>query len=133
MGTQDDKDVESHPVEAQAASGDDNPPSSEEESFLPTEDWTAERTSDSNVGETEYGPSDTRKREDITRSYIAYALIGLLFLIVGCIFALLFLGKVNLADVKDIGVIFGPVVTLVSAATGFYYGTKSTASTGGEQ
>ena len=32
------------------------------------------------------------------------------------------------ADIKDFSVILGPLVTLVSAATGFYYGTKSNKS-----
>ena len=130
MGTQDDKGDGPQPIDGQAAQR--GVTSSPEASALLTEDWTGVPTSDSNVGETEYGPSDTRKREDLTRSYIAFGLIGLLSFIVICIFALLFLGRISMSDLKDISVIFGPVVTLVSAATGFYYGTKSTTSTGSE-
>ena len=38
---------------------------------------------------------------------------------------MLYCGSIKVGDLKEFGVILGPVVTLVSAATGFYYGTKS--------
>ncbi|MDD5271426.1 MAG: hypothetical protein PHU14_01780 [Methylovulum sp.] len=69
---------------------------------------------------------DPRPQEDGARRTIAYLLIGLLWLVVGALFILIAFGAIAVADIKDFAVVLGPVVTLVSAATGFYYGTKST-------
>ena len=33
-------------------------------------------------------------------------------------------GIITVDEIKEFGVILGPLVALVSAATGFYYGTK---------
>ena len=33
-------------------------------------------------------------------------------------------GVIPVDEIKEFGVILGPLVVLVSAATGFYYGTK---------
>lgn len=68
---------------------------------------------------------DPRPQEDQARRNIAYLLIGLLWLVIAGVFILLAFGTINIIDIKEFAVILGPVVTLVSAATGFYYGTKS--------
>ncbi len=69
---------------------------------------------------------DPRRQEDGARKAIAYGLISLLWLVVGAMFLLIAFGRIAVADIKEFAVVLGPVVTLVSAATGFYYGTKST-------
>ena len=68
---------------------------------------------------------DPRPHEDGARRIIAYLLIGLLFLTVLGMFIELGFGIIKVADIKEFSVVLGPIVTLVSAATGFYYGTKS--------
>lgn len=74
------------------------------------------------------GDYDPRPQEDGARRTIAYLLIGLLWLIVGGILILLAFSAITVADLKEFAVVLGPIVTLVSAATGFYYGTKSTSA-----
>lgn len=74
------------------------------------------------------GDYDPRPEEDGARRTIAYLLIGLLWLIVSGILILLSFGAITVADLKEFAVLLGPIVTLVSAATGFYYGTKSTSA-----
>jgi len=69
---------------------------------------------------------DPRPLEDRARRYIAYCLIALLWLLVIAIFVLISIGTIHVTDIKEFGVLVGPVVALVSAATGFYYGTKAT-------
>lgn len=71
-------------------------------------------------------PYDPRPHEDSARRNIAYLLIGLLWLIVGAMFLLVSTGTMAVSEIKELSVVLGPVVTLVSAATGFYYSTKST-------
>ncbi len=68
---------------------------------------------------------DSRPKEDEARRIIAYLLIGLLWVVVSGTFILVAFGSIELTEIKEFAVILGPVVTLVSAATGFYYGTKS--------
>ena len=68
---------------------------------------------------------DPRRGDDGARRTIAYALIGLLSVIVVAILLLLAFSVIKAGELKDFAVILGPVITLVSAATGFYYGTKS--------
>ncbi|WP_377808011.1 hypothetical protein ABNQ38_21750 [Azospirillum sp. A29] len=68
---------------------------------------------------------DSRPGEDGARRYIAFSLIGILAVIIYEIFFMLHLGRIKVDEVKEFGVILGPIITLVSAATGFYYGTKS--------
>ncbi|HBK56007.1 MAG TPA: hypothetical protein DDZ76_06960 [Xanthomonadales bacterium] len=73
-------------------------------------------------------PYDPRPLEDAARRRIAYSLIALLSLIVLAMLVLLGAGVIKAADMKEFAVVLGPVVTLVSAATGFYYGTKTNPS-----
>lgn len=73
-------------------------------------------------------PYDPRPLEDAARRRIAYSLIALLGLIVLAMLLLLGAGIIKAADMKEFAVVLGPVVTLVSAATGFYYGTKTNPS-----
>jgi hypothetical protein len=68
---------------------------------------------------------DPRPGDDGARRTIAYALIGLLSVIVVAILLLLAFSVIEADELKDFAVLLGPVITLVSAATGFYYGTKS--------
>lgn len=70
-------------------------------------------------------PYDPRPFEDTARRNIAYSLIFLLFLTVIGIFILLCYKVVGITDLKEFSVILSPLLTLVSAATGFYYGTKN--------
>lgn len=67
---------------------------------------------------------DPRPREDQARRTIAYILIGLLAVVVLGLLAMVVFGTIAIDEIKDFGVILGPLVALVSAATGFYYGTK---------
>lgn len=68
---------------------------------------------------------DPRPQEDTARRYIAYLLIWLLWVIVLGMFISLWCGTIKISDIKELAVVLGPIVALVSAATGFYYGTKS--------
>jgi hypothetical protein len=73
----------------------------------------------------EGGIYDPRPAEDAARRRIAYFLIIILASTVLWIFILLACGKITVGEIKEFAVILGPLVTLVSAATGFYYGTKA--------
>lgn len=73
---------------------------------------------------------DSRPQEDGARRIIAYLLIGLLWFIVIGILILLSLSIINVDEIKEFGVILNPIIALVSAATGFYYGTKSNSTNG---
>jgi hypothetical protein len=70
---------------------------------------------------------DPRPHEDNARRWIAYFLICLLSVTVVGILLLLGFEKVSIDQVSEFGVILSPLIALVSAATGFYYGTKSNA------
>ena len=68
---------------------------------------------------------DPRPLEDNARRNIAYMLVLLLWTLVVAMLGMLMFEGIQVADIKEFSIILGPVVTLVSAATGFYYGTKS--------
>ncbi|MBP2309404.1 hypothetical protein GBZ48_21530 [Azospirillum melinis] len=70
-------------------------------------------------------PYNSTIHEDAARKGIAYSLIGILAFVIVAIFFLLYCKKMTVSELKEFAVILGPIVTLVSAATGFYYGTKS--------
>ena len=86
----------------------------------------ADQVSALQVGD-EYDP---RPQEDGARRTIAYLLIGLLWLIVSGILILLSFGSIAVGEIKDFGVVLSPIIALVSAATGFYYGTKANSAGG---
>lgn len=88
-------------------------------------DYTEENPKPNQAAPQVGGVYDPRPHEDRARRRIAYLLIGLLWLIVSGILILLSLGYIEVKDIKDFGVVLSPVIALVSAATGFYYGTKS--------
>ena len=67
---------------------------------------------------------DPRPLEDKARRRIAYLLIALLALQVTGLLTMVLFGVITVGDVKEFGVIVGPLVALVSAATGFYFATK---------
>jgi uncharacterized membrane protein len=71
-------------------------------------------------------PYDSRRHEDQARRNIAYLLISLLIAICIASFVLV-IGWPQTLDkvVQLIQIVLSPIVALVSAATGFYYGTKS--------
>ena len=73
---------------------------------------------------------DPRPQEDVARRTIAYLLIGLLWLIVSGILILLSFDTISVDNIKEFGVVLSPIIALVSAATGFYYGTKSDSTSG---
>ncbi|VFQ44397.1 hypothetical protein [Desulfoluna butyratoxydans] len=68
---------------------------------------------------------DPRPHEDNSRRMIALLLIGLLYLIVISIFLMITFCDLMFCEIKEFGVILNPIIALVAAATGFYYGTKS--------
>lgn len=79
------------------------------------------------------GEYDPRPQEDSARRTIAYLLIGLLWLLVAGILLLLSFGAIEIDNIKDFGVVLSPIIALVSAATGFYYGTKSSPANAGRR
>jgi hypothetical protein len=69
---------------------------------------------------------DPRPQEDQARRNIAYCLIALLFFICLSSFKTIWCTNIPVEDVmKIVQILLGPVIALVSAATGFYDGTKS--------
>lgn len=71
---------------------------------------------------------DPRPDEDAARRRIAYALIMLLVLLCLATFCTLWFTKVPVESVlRVVEMLLGPIIALVSAATGFYYGTKAAA------
>lgn len=71
-------------------------------------------------------PYDSRPHEDQARRNIAYLLISLLIAICIASFVLVIGWPETLDKVMQlIQIVLSPIVALVSAATGFYYGTKS--------
>lgn len=97
-------------------------PFDETERDADAKDYSVDRLRKEKWYPVEYDP---RPGEDGARRTIAYPLIGILAVIVVSIPVLLALGIVDAAELKEFSVLLGPVITLVSAATGFYYGTKS--------
>ena len=67
---------------------------------------------------------DPRPLEDKARRRIAYLLIALLALMIVALLAGVVFGVIPVSEIEEFAVILGPVVALVSAATGFYYGTR---------
>ena len=64
---------------------------------------------------------DGRALEDKARRRIAYLLIAMLAVYVAVLQAMVIFGVIEVEDVKEFTVILGPLVTLVTAATSFFY------------
>jgi hypothetical protein len=88
-------------------------------------DLTGDRTVSDQVPATQFRDYDPRPQEDGARRTIAYLLIGLLGFVVSGMLILLWFRIIDVDHSKEFGVILNPIIALVSAATGFYYGTKS--------
>ena len=67
---------------------------------------------------------DPRPLEDKARRRIAYLLIALLALQVTGLLVMVAFGVITVDQVKEFDVIVVPLVTLVAAATSFYYASK---------
>ena len=70
------------------------------------------------------GRYDPRPLEDTARRRIAYLLIALLALHVVGLLTMVVFGVISVGEVKEFGVIVAPLVTLVAAATSFYYASR---------
>ena len=67
---------------------------------------------------------DPRPLEDKARRRIAYLLIALLALVIVALLAGVVFGVIPVSEIEEFDVILGPLVALVSAATGFYFASK---------
>ena len=68
---------------------------------------------------------DSRPQEDAARRNIAYILLAILAAICVATFWFIFAKFDKVEDlVSVLQIIFSPIIALVAAATGFYYGTK---------
>ena len=75
-------------------------------------------------------PYDSRPQEDTARRVIAYVLLGMLAGVLLFSFVSLIIAQVK-SDKEDVNslikvlqIVLSPLIALVSAATGFYYGSK---------
>jgi hypothetical protein len=88
----------------------------------------SDEKSDAVADDVEIKPYDSRPQEDGARRNIAYALIALLFFVVVWALAAVTFGcaGTNQENItKLVQMLLSPIVALVSAATGFYYGSKT--------
>ena len=70
-------------------------------------------------------PFDPEPQRERIRGWSALALLGMLALVLLLVFISMWVGM-NAEVLRTVlTIIFGPLVTLVSAATGFYYGSRS--------
>ena len=67
---------------------------------------------------------DPRPLEDKARRRIAYLLIALLALVIVALLAGVVFGVIPVSEIEEFDVILGPLVVLVSAATGFYFASR---------
>lgn len=75
--------------------------------------------------EREVRPYDPSRTREWVRAAIALLLIGLLTGTIAASFAILWIGPFGISDTKELlAVLLSPLVGLVGAATGFYYGSK---------
>ena len=73
-------------------------------------------------------PYDSRPQEDSARRRIAYSLISLLgVVVIWALLSVIFLPQSQTIVMELVKIILGPIIALVSAATGFYFGAKSKA------
>ena len=72
-----------------------------------------------------FNPEPQRER---IRGWIALSLLGMLAVVLLLAFISMWVGMKAEVLQTVLTIIFGPLVTLVSAATGFYYGSRSSSS-----
>ncbi len=85
-----------------------------------TEDYTTQKSLSF-----EQKPYDSRPHEDKARKNIAYLLIGLLIIVILWALVSISVWPDREPQIKNvIQLILSPLIALVSAATGFYYGSK---------
>jgi hypothetical protein len=90
------------------------------------DDWKTTRATRANPAQITASDYDSRPQEDQARRNIAYALIGLLWFLCVASFVTTWFTKPSIEDVlKVVQILISPVIALVSAATGFYYATKT--------
>lgn len=71
-------------------------------------------------------PYNPNRDREWVRSIVAYGILALLSVTVIASFACLAGGWINKEDLKDLlTIVFGPIITLLGAVTGFYYGERS--------
>ena len=63
--------------------------------------------------------------DDKTRRYIAGALVGLLALITIASLASFICGALTVDELKELGILITPVLTLTGTAVGFYFGANT--------
>ncbi len=90
---------------------------------LTNEETVAAQDETKPIEEKEY---DSRPQEDSARRRIAYILLGLLGFVLGWALLTVSIVPESVYDVTDVlQIVLGPIIALVSAATGFYFGSKS--------
>ncbi|WP_460108024.1 hypothetical protein [Pseudomonas sp. S3_H04] len=88
-------------------------------------DWSTELTADARDTEIVTRVYDPRPQEDGARRRVAYSLLLLLSIVtVGAMILFIIPGTDQEALKNLLNLILGPLVALVSAATGFYFATK---------
>ncbi len=70
-----------------------------------------------------YTLSEAMEMESSGPRWIFYWLAGILGMTLFLIFTLVRAGVVAVTEVKELGILLSPLVTLVAAAMGFYFGT----------
>jgi hypothetical protein len=79
-----------------------------------------ELSAKANLRASPYDPTEDREK---ARRLLAYALLGLLTVVVVALLCADFSGWITLADTKDLAAsILSPIVVLVGTALGFYFG-----------
>ena len=67
---------------------------------------------------------DPRPQEDAASRRLAYHLVAILAVVIFSLLAMVAFGVISVDDVEKFGVIVAPIVTLVTAATSFYFGNR---------
>lgn len=73
-------------------------------------------------------PFDPEPQRERIRGWIALSLLGMLAIVLLLAFVSMWAGMDTEVLQTVLTIIFGPLVALVSAATGFYYGSRSSSS-----
>jgi hypothetical protein len=90
-------------------------------------DLTDEAPLDAALVVPELRPFDPEPQRERLRGWIAIGLLGMLAFVLLCSFVSLWL-KIDNESLRNVlTILVGPLVALVSAATGFYYGSRAEA------